>query len=57
MKQFLSRPLLALVSAVVMSPAASAQTTFVVTPTSLGWGAASVNGVPMDHAPGYKPAP
>ena len=54
MKQFLSRTLLALVSAVVMSPAASAQTTFVVTPTSPGWGAASVNGVPMDHAPGYK---
>ena len=54
MKQFLSRTLLALVSAVVMSPAASAQTTFVVTPTSPGWGAASVNGVPLDHAPGYK---
>jgi hypothetical protein len=54
MKQFLSRSLLALVAAVVLSPAASAQTTFVVTPTSAGWSAASVNGVPLDHAPGYK---
>ena len=37
-----------------MSPAASAQTTFVATPASPGSGAASVNGVPMDYAPGYK---
>lgn len=54
MHQRLSRSFLALVAVVVMSPAASAQTTFVVTPTSPGWGAASVNGVPLDHAPGYK---